>query len=209
MCVGSLEYFLSLQSDSHREAWSSLIILLVTRLLKMHDDRVSSSLQSLIIFEYQKSAYIWLSDKVPELGENANSKLLTEVIKGTWVKVNCSIKRSFLFILPYFFIIHFRIIVFSNPSITTNYVLPLCTVPSACVPLLPSDVWDDELRPQAWAACNSPQVLHSHRRQVWHHTCWHKNQLTWTANRETNNYMNVVLLKWQEYCAIGCFLAQM
>ncbi|XP_052777069.1 brefeldin A-inhibited guanine nucleotide-exchange protein 1-like isoform X4 [Mya arenaria] len=39
VCHSSLEYFLSLQSDSHREAWSNIIILLVTRLLKMSDDR--------------------------------------------------------------------------------------------------------------------------------------------------------------------------
>lgn len=42
VCRDSLEYFLSLQSDSHREAWGSLMILLITRLLKLPDDRVSS-----------------------------------------------------------------------------------------------------------------------------------------------------------------------
>ncbi|XP_060556468.1 brefeldin A-inhibited guanine nucleotide-exchange protein 1-like isoform X2 [Ruditapes philippinarum] len=39
ICHSSLEYFLSLQSDSHRDAWSNIIILLITRLLKMSDDR--------------------------------------------------------------------------------------------------------------------------------------------------------------------------
>ncbi|XP_053393840.1 brefeldin A-inhibited guanine nucleotide-exchange protein 1-like isoform X3 [Mercenaria mercenaria] len=39
VCHSSLEYFLSLQSDSHRDAWSNIIILLITRLLKMSDDR--------------------------------------------------------------------------------------------------------------------------------------------------------------------------
>ncbi|XP_065921136.1 brefeldin A-inhibited guanine nucleotide-exchange protein 1 isoform X3 [Magallana gigas] len=39
VCRDSLEYFLSLQSDSHREAWGSLMILLITRLLKLPDDR--------------------------------------------------------------------------------------------------------------------------------------------------------------------------
>ncbi|XP_060073397.1 brefeldin A-inhibited guanine nucleotide-exchange protein 1-like [Ylistrum balloti] len=38
-CQEALEYFLSLQSDSHREAWSSLLILILTRLLKMSDKR--------------------------------------------------------------------------------------------------------------------------------------------------------------------------
>ncbi|XP_041360036.1 brefeldin A-inhibited guanine nucleotide-exchange protein 1-like isoform X2 [Gigantopelta aegis] len=39
VCRETLEYFLSLQSDSHREAWSSLMLLLLTRLLKMSDER--------------------------------------------------------------------------------------------------------------------------------------------------------------------------
>ncbi|XP_056019394.1 brefeldin A-inhibited guanine nucleotide-exchange protein 1-like isoform X4 [Ostrea edulis] len=39
ICRESLEYYLSLQSDSHREAWGSLMILLITRLLKLADDR--------------------------------------------------------------------------------------------------------------------------------------------------------------------------
>ncbi|KAK3091259.1 hypothetical protein FSP39_018373 [Pinctada imbricata] len=39
VCREALEYFLSLQSDSHREAWNSLLILLLTRLLKMSDER--------------------------------------------------------------------------------------------------------------------------------------------------------------------------
>ncbi|KAL4236729.1 Brefeldin A-inhibited guanine nucleotide-exchange protein 1 [Mactra antiquata] len=39
ICHSSLEYYLSLQSDSHREAWCNIIILLITRLLKMSDER--------------------------------------------------------------------------------------------------------------------------------------------------------------------------
>lgn len=35
----SLEYFLSLESDSHRDSWNSLLLLLLNRLLKMNDDR--------------------------------------------------------------------------------------------------------------------------------------------------------------------------
>jgi brefeldin A-inhibited guanine nucleotide-exchange protein len=35
----ALSYFLSLQSDSHREAWSSLILLFLTRVLKLSTDR--------------------------------------------------------------------------------------------------------------------------------------------------------------------------
>jgi brefeldin A-inhibited guanine nucleotide-exchange protein len=40
VCKESLEYFLSLESDSHRDAWNSLLLLLLNRLLKMSDDRV-------------------------------------------------------------------------------------------------------------------------------------------------------------------------
>ena len=36
----ALSYFLTLQSDSHREAWSSLVLLFLTRVLKLSADRV-------------------------------------------------------------------------------------------------------------------------------------------------------------------------
>ena len=38
---GHLIYCLSLESNSQKEAWSNIMILLITRLLKMSDDRVS------------------------------------------------------------------------------------------------------------------------------------------------------------------------
>ena len=41
VCREALEYFLKLQSESHRDAWTSLLLLVLTRLLKMPDDRVS------------------------------------------------------------------------------------------------------------------------------------------------------------------------
>ena len=37
----ALSYYLSLQSEAHREAWTSLLLLILTRLLKMEDNRVS------------------------------------------------------------------------------------------------------------------------------------------------------------------------
>lgn len=37
----ALEYFLGLNSEVHREAWTSIMLLVLTRLLKMTDDRVS------------------------------------------------------------------------------------------------------------------------------------------------------------------------
>lgn len=39
VCGEALEYFLTLQSDSHREAWCSLLLLIITRMLKMSEDR--------------------------------------------------------------------------------------------------------------------------------------------------------------------------
>jgi brefeldin A-inhibited guanine nucleotide-exchange protein len=44
VCKEALEYFLALQSEPHREAWTSLLLLIMTRLLKMPDQRVSGYL---------------------------------------------------------------------------------------------------------------------------------------------------------------------
>lgn len=41
VCQEALEYFLKLQSEVHRDAWTTLLLLVLTRLLKMSDDRVS------------------------------------------------------------------------------------------------------------------------------------------------------------------------
>lgn len=40
----ALEYFLSLQSESHRDAWTNILLLILMRILKMPDDRVSNFL---------------------------------------------------------------------------------------------------------------------------------------------------------------------
>lgn len=40
VCKEALEYFLALQSEPHRDAWTSLLLLIMTRLLKMPDQRV-------------------------------------------------------------------------------------------------------------------------------------------------------------------------
>lgn len=40
VCQEALEYFLQLQSEGHRDSWTSLLLLVMTRLLKMPDDRV-------------------------------------------------------------------------------------------------------------------------------------------------------------------------
>lgn len=42
VCKEALEYFLALQNEHHRDAWTSLLLLVTTRFLKMPDRRVSS-----------------------------------------------------------------------------------------------------------------------------------------------------------------------
>lgn len=42
VCREALEYFLALQSEPHREAWTSLLLLIMTRLLKMPDQRFAT-----------------------------------------------------------------------------------------------------------------------------------------------------------------------
>jgi brefeldin A-inhibited guanine nucleotide-exchange protein len=41
VCNEALGYFLSLTSESHREAWTCLLLLMLTRIFKMPDDKVS------------------------------------------------------------------------------------------------------------------------------------------------------------------------
>lgn len=43
VCKEALDYFLKLESEAHRDAWTSLLLLIMTRLLKMSDSRVSIS----------------------------------------------------------------------------------------------------------------------------------------------------------------------
>lgn len=40
VCKEALEYFLSLKSEAHRDAWTSLLLLIMTRLLKLTDKQV-------------------------------------------------------------------------------------------------------------------------------------------------------------------------
>ncbi|XP_013378695.1 brefeldin A-inhibited guanine nucleotide-exchange protein 1 isoform X2 [Lingula anatina] len=39
MCKEAMQYFLSLQSESHRETWSSLLLLILTKTLKMNEEQ--------------------------------------------------------------------------------------------------------------------------------------------------------------------------
>ncbi|XP_026480645.1 brefeldin A-inhibited guanine nucleotide-exchange protein 1 [Ctenocephalides felis] len=42
----ALEYFLSLQSESHRDAWTNILLLILMRILKMPDDRFAAHVSS-------------------------------------------------------------------------------------------------------------------------------------------------------------------
>ncbi|GLV42927.1 Secretory 71 [Carabus blaptoides fortunei] len=46
ICKEALEYFLHLQSEAHREAWTSLLLLVLTRILKMPDDRFAAHISN-------------------------------------------------------------------------------------------------------------------------------------------------------------------
>uniref|UniRef100_A0A8C8ARZ0 ADP ribosylation factor guanine nucleotide exchange factor 1 n=1 Tax=Otus sunia TaxID=257818 RepID=A0A8C8ARZ0_9STRI len=43
VCSEALSYFLTLTSESHREAWTNLLLLFLTKVLKISDERVSNS----------------------------------------------------------------------------------------------------------------------------------------------------------------------
>lgn len=46
VCSEALSYFLTLTSESHREAWTNLLLLFLTKVLKISDNRVSALLHS-------------------------------------------------------------------------------------------------------------------------------------------------------------------
>lgn len=42
VCSEALSYFLTLTSESHREAWTNLLLLFLTKVLKISDERVGN-----------------------------------------------------------------------------------------------------------------------------------------------------------------------
>lgn len=42
VCSEAVAYFLALTSESHREAWTNLLLLFLTKVLKINDERVRS-----------------------------------------------------------------------------------------------------------------------------------------------------------------------
>lgn len=45
VCSEALAYFITVNSESHREAWTNLLLLLLTKTLKVSDEKVRSLLE--------------------------------------------------------------------------------------------------------------------------------------------------------------------
>lgn len=41
----ALEYYVTLETESHREAWSPLMLLFLSRIIQLSDDKVTESLK--------------------------------------------------------------------------------------------------------------------------------------------------------------------
>ncbi|ETE60342.1 Brefeldin A-inhibited guanine nucleotide-exchange protein 1 [Ophiophagus hannah] len=63
VCKEALSYFLTLTSESHREAWTSLLLLFLTKVLKISDDRFKAHAS----FYYPLLCEIMQFDLIPEL----------------------------------------------------------------------------------------------------------------------------------------------
>ncbi|KAL7984261.1 hypothetical protein Chor_002831, partial [Crotalus horridus] len=63
VCREALSYFLTLTSESHREAWTSLLLLFLTKVLKISDDRFKAHAS----FYYPLLCEIMQFDLIPEL----------------------------------------------------------------------------------------------------------------------------------------------
>lgn len=46
VCREALAYFISLTSESHREAWNSLLMLLLTRTQRLPDDKAGTHIHA-------------------------------------------------------------------------------------------------------------------------------------------------------------------
>ena len=63
VCREALEYFLCLQSEAHRDAWTCLLLLVLTRIFKMSDERVRKPHRNMLfIISYSKKEV-----KIPRL----------------------------------------------------------------------------------------------------------------------------------------------
>lgn len=63
VCSEALSYFLTLTSESHREAWTNLLLLFLTKVLKISDNRFKAHAS----FYYPLLCEIMQFDLIPEL----------------------------------------------------------------------------------------------------------------------------------------------
>lgn len=63
VCREALSYFLTLTSESHREAWTNLLLLFLTKVLKISDSRFKAHAS----FYYPLLCEIMQFDLIPEL----------------------------------------------------------------------------------------------------------------------------------------------
>lgn len=59
VCCEALEYFTALQHEAHRDAWTSILLLILTRILKMPDERVSTVEILLFYLDVHYSIYVY------------------------------------------------------------------------------------------------------------------------------------------------------
>lgn len=53
VCSEALAYFITVNSESHREAWTNLLLLLLTKTLKINDEKVRAGWKSVLFaFRY-------------------------------------------------------------------------------------------------------------------------------------------------------------
>lgn len=52
VCSEALAYFITVNSESHREAWTNLLLLLLTKTLKISDDKVRSHVCIWVCFSF-------------------------------------------------------------------------------------------------------------------------------------------------------------
>lgn len=66
VCSEALAYFITVNSESHREAWTNLLLLLLTKTLKISDDKVRRGWKScLVLGMFLIPASAWVQSLFP------------------------------------------------------------------------------------------------------------------------------------------------
>lgn len=61
VCTEALAYFITVNSESHREAWTNLLLLLLTKTLKINDEKVRTGwMPSLFAFRCFHLGFYWI-----------------------------------------------------------------------------------------------------------------------------------------------------